>query len=223
MFRHSEFPVHLLLNARDAARALAICQRTLYQLTAPRGPIPVIRLPGSGKARALRYAVKDLEDWIESLKAQNSASVAALARNSNGSITTDQVARRSAESPDLPYLSVQAPLNGSRTAATAKRKKASKQAQAGPSKPEVSKERREVSIANRRQSKPNREEERPNPFRLLLKEAGVNWDDVGPMTFGELRRIAGVDIASFHGWIYLGHEIPEQALDNLRRHFREHR
>jgi hypothetical protein len=54
---------------------------------------------------------------------------------------------------------------------------------------------------------------------LLLKEIGVDPDVVGPLTNGELRRIADVDVATFHGWMHLGREIPEEALDRLRRHF----
>jgi len=56
----------LLLSLRDAATALALSQRMLWRLTAPRGPIPALRLGGRGAtARALRYYVGDLIDWIE--------------------------------------------------------------------------------------------------------------------------------------------------------------
>ena len=53
----------LLLTAKDAAAALAIAPRTLWELT-HRGEIPVLRLPGRGKARTIRYALVDLESWI---------------------------------------------------------------------------------------------------------------------------------------------------------------
>jgi hypothetical protein len=56
----------LLLTPKEAARALSISERTLWGLTAPRGPIPVLRLPGRGsKARALRYPIADLQRWID--------------------------------------------------------------------------------------------------------------------------------------------------------------
>lgn len=47
------------------------------------------------------------------------------------------------------------------------------------------------------------------------------WDPdvVGPVTNGELKRIAEVDIPAMHGWLYLGRELPEAALEKLRRHF----
>jgi excisionase family DNA binding protein len=53
-------PKALLLTPRDAARALAISERTLWGLT-KQGLIPCIRI-----GRAVRYALADLEAWIES-------------------------------------------------------------------------------------------------------------------------------------------------------------
>ncbi len=60
----------LALRPREAARALGISQRTLWALTAPRGPIPCVRI-GSGKRSAVLYRVADLEAW---LAARSSAS-----------------------------------------------------------------------------------------------------------------------------------------------------
>jgi len=54
----------LLLTARQAAEALAISPRTLWELTA-RGELPALRIPGRGRARAIRYAVEDLQRWIQ--------------------------------------------------------------------------------------------------------------------------------------------------------------
>jgi excisionase family DNA binding protein len=50
----------LLLTPRDAAKALSVCERTLYSLTVPRGEIPVIRA-----GRLVRYSVEDLKTWIK--------------------------------------------------------------------------------------------------------------------------------------------------------------
>jgi excisionase family DNA binding protein len=50
----------LLLTPRDAAKALSVCERTLYGLTVPRGDIPVIRA-----GRLVRYSVEDLKTWIK--------------------------------------------------------------------------------------------------------------------------------------------------------------
>ena len=57
----------LLLNARQAAKSLSISPGTLWHLTAPRGPIPVVKIG----ARTC-YAVKDLEAVIDTLKVRPS-------------------------------------------------------------------------------------------------------------------------------------------------------
>jgi excisionase family DNA binding protein len=56
------FPTaRLLLTVRQAAKALAVSERTLWALTAPRGPIRSVRF-----GRSVRYSVDSLRDWIES-------------------------------------------------------------------------------------------------------------------------------------------------------------
>lgn len=54
-------PEPMLLDYRDAARALAVCERTLREL-ASTGEIAVVRV-GS---RGVRFARAELERWIES-------------------------------------------------------------------------------------------------------------------------------------------------------------
>lgn len=54
---------NLLITPRQAAQALAICEKTLWTLTQPRGPSPCVRI-----GRAVRYAPADLEAWIASRK-----------------------------------------------------------------------------------------------------------------------------------------------------------
>jgi predicted DNA-binding transcriptional regulator AlpA len=51
----------ILLRAKDAARALAISEKTLWTLSAPRGPIPTVRIG----ERSIRYSVAALQRWIE--------------------------------------------------------------------------------------------------------------------------------------------------------------
>jgi hypothetical protein len=60
----------LLLNAREAARILSVSERTLWSLSAPRGPIPVVRLPGG---RGVRYSTLTLANWIA--RQENQATV----------------------------------------------------------------------------------------------------------------------------------------------------
>lgn len=56
----------LLVTAPQAARMLGISERTLWSLTAPRGPIPVVRI-----GRSVRYSLDDLRVWIDEAKTTN--------------------------------------------------------------------------------------------------------------------------------------------------------
>lgn len=56
-------PEPLLLNARDAAKTLAISERTLHTLSKA-GDIPVIRF-----GRTVRFSLADLRQWIASKRA----------------------------------------------------------------------------------------------------------------------------------------------------------
>ena len=53
-------PIRLLLTPPEAARALGICERTLWQLTRD-GVIDSVRVG----TRSIRYSVTTLEKWIE--------------------------------------------------------------------------------------------------------------------------------------------------------------
>ncbi|MGD9857308.1 MAG: helix-turn-helix transcriptional regulator [Planctomycetaceae bacterium] len=55
----------LLLPPRAAAKLLSISERTLWSLTAPRGPIPSILI-----GRSVRYSVAALTAWIDAQQAQ---------------------------------------------------------------------------------------------------------------------------------------------------------
>jgi hypothetical protein len=57
----------MLLNARQAAKSLSISERTLHSMTAPRGPIPAVKI-----GTRVCYAVPDLERAIEALKVKQS-------------------------------------------------------------------------------------------------------------------------------------------------------
>ena len=61
----SQAPIRLLLRAADAAEALGLGTRKLWELT-NRGIIPCVRID----SRAVRYVVADLERWVEGLPRQ---------------------------------------------------------------------------------------------------------------------------------------------------------
>ena len=58
-------PEKPLISAREAASLLAISERTLWALSAPRGPIPAIRL-----GRSVRYSVDALRAWMRNAERQ---------------------------------------------------------------------------------------------------------------------------------------------------------
>jgi excisionase family DNA binding protein len=49
----------LLLTARAAAAVLSVSERTLWAMTHPRGPIPVVKI-----GRSVRYPAEALRAWI---------------------------------------------------------------------------------------------------------------------------------------------------------------
>jgi hypothetical protein len=53
----------LALRPREAAKTLGIGPRTLWGLTAPRGPIPCVRV-GHGNRQTVLYPVADLQAWL---------------------------------------------------------------------------------------------------------------------------------------------------------------
>jgi len=52
----------LALRPREAAKALGISQRLLWDLSAPRGPISCTRIGGRGGC--VLYRVADLDTWL---------------------------------------------------------------------------------------------------------------------------------------------------------------
>lgn len=55
-------PQPLLISRREAARMLAVTERTMHKLERdPKDPLPVVRLSGG---RGLRYSVEALRDWV---------------------------------------------------------------------------------------------------------------------------------------------------------------
>ena len=61
--------VKLLLTPREAAQALSICEKSLWSLTAPRGPLPSVKL-----GRSVRYSLETLRQFI-SQQAESSGEV----------------------------------------------------------------------------------------------------------------------------------------------------
>lgn len=182
-----------LLRAREAAKRLAISERHLHNLTAE-GVIPCVRV-----GRLVHYSVETIERWI-----QETESKVAPDANVNRKASRKSDDRSSTSTPKL----------ASKQSARRMPSRSSRQL--------VIKSQNETPIPQRQseESRADVESEIPNPFRLLLQEIGIERDDLGPLTNGELKKIAEVNTATFHGWMNLRRDLPEEALEKLRQHFR---
>lgn len=74
--------VPLALRPAEAAKSLGISPRTLFGLTQPRGPIPVVRV-GAGKRQVPLYPVAELQRWL-SEQAASGVPIEAAAVSSAG-------------------------------------------------------------------------------------------------------------------------------------------
>lgn len=63
MTDQAPMPPRLLLKHPEAAKSLAISERTLWAETEPRGTLPCVRI-----GRAVRYDPDDLAIWIDGRK-----------------------------------------------------------------------------------------------------------------------------------------------------------
>lgn len=183
----------LLLRSSEMAKRLSISERHLHRMTVERG-LPCIRI-----GQSVRYRVEAVKEWL--IEAESTETPQSSQRDSvkKKSIITKQ--------PKIPQKSQQ--------------KNVKKQTVAELKKPaKVSKQKKEpTKKSGPPQTNPEPEQERTNPFRLLLEEIGADRDEFGPLSNGELMQIAEVDLPTFHGWMYLGKGMPEEALEKLRKHF----
>ncbi len=53
----------IALRPREIAKLLGISQRTLWSLSAPRGPIPCARI-GHGKRKSVLYSLVHVQAWL---------------------------------------------------------------------------------------------------------------------------------------------------------------
>ena len=74
----------LLLTPREAAYRLGISTRHLWNLTSPRGPIPVVKL-----GRKTFYRPQDLEAFVADMARQSAETVESQAGTHHGGATAD--------------------------------------------------------------------------------------------------------------------------------------
>ena len=183
----------LLLRSNEVAKRLSISERHLHKMTTE-GEIPCVRI-----GQSVRYRVEVIQDWLKEAESTEAPHPRQQASAKRESIKTKQ--------PKIPKKSQQ--------------KKVKKQTVRKPKIPAKVSKQKKVPANKRRLNRvePESNQEKPNPFKLLFKEIGVDRDKLGPLTNGELMKIAEVDLPTFHGWMYKGRDMPEEALENLRKHF----
>ena len=181
----------LLLRSSEMAKRLSISERHLHRMTVERG-LPCIRI-----GQSVRFRVEAVKEWLLEAESTEGSKQQVSVKKKN--IKTKQ--------PKIPQKSQQKKVKKQKTEKPQKTREVSKQKKV-PTKKSGSK-----------RTNPEPEQERTNPFRLLLEEIGVDRDELGPLTNGELMQIAEVDLPTFHGWMYLGKGMPEEALEKLRKHF----
>lgn len=182
-----------LLSSREAAKRLSISERHLFSLTKS-GGLPCVRV-----GTRVLYSVETIKQWIRESEASAMKQVEVTTE------TGDRAAPSAlANSRSQPAAKLAAKGSSAKKATPVTKSKPKRKSEAAP------------------QSDPKNDEieDPPNPFSDLLNEIGVSRSSVPPQTNGGLRRIAEVDIATFHGWMYLKKELPEAALNKLRKHFR---
>jgi excisionase family DNA binding protein len=183
----------ILLTPQETAKRLAISERHLHKLTRS-GHLPRVRV-----GKCVRYNVETIQKWVRKSESAESPN-----------IKSDTSTRASGASERKPRTKPQP-----RPKAAAGRNPVSKKASV--SERESLKEPQPTS-----NGKPQmvQSEERPSPLSVLLNELGVSRSSLPPITNGELKRIAEVDVATIHGWLYLNRPLPEVALNRLKEHFR---
>ena len=186
-----------LLTPRETAKRLAISERHLFRLTST-GQLPCVRV-----GKCVRYNVETIQRWV---------------REAESTEPPSQAQRGG------PSEKASAPVPTVSTSHSRKPKKSAGRKQRGPAREKVPVSEKRTSkvrqsISNGRSQK-DRSEERVSPLFVLLDEIGIDRRSLPPITNGELRRIAEVDIAMMHGWQYLNRSLPEEATNRLKNHFR---
>ena len=183
-------PEAFLLKPREAAQRLAVSESYLYQLTSS-GQVPCVRV-----GKLVRYSVETLRKWIKD--------------------------RESAEHPPMPRKTLPKRQAAQPQPATVPRA-ASKRLSPRRNKPVLGPQPTAVQGSAKTVSDRSRSDvesaKRLSRFSQFLKSIGIDRGKLPPLTNGELRQIAGVDLVQWHGWQHLGMALPNEALERLAGHF----
>ncbi len=185
-----------LLTPRETAKRLAVSERHLHTLTRS-GHLPCVRV-----GTCVRYNLETIQKWVREAESTEPSN-----------IKTDSSTRTSAAPATKPRTRLQPEP---KLAASKKRRSSTGGRLSVPGRESL----KELQPAPKGKPQEVQGEERTSPFSGLLEELGVNRGGLPPITNGELMRIAEVDIATMHGWLYLNRPLPEDAMNRLKEHFR---
>lgn len=187
---------HMLLRPSEAAKRLAICERTLYTLTQT-GQIPSVRI-----GRLVRYSPNAIQDWIAHSEAgpEGRCDSKPKAPPKNfASSSGRQASRRQRTEPTK-----RSPK--SKTARASLRSRSSQT-------PTPSSREQQTTPAGCPEFEPR------SIVAFFAERLGVDESTLPRMTNGDVQRIAEIDIPTLHGWTYRGRELPDAAIEKLRDYF----
>jgi excisionase family DNA binding protein len=185
--------VEFLLSPRETAKRLAISERHLFQLTRS-GHLPCVHV-----GKCVRYSVETIQRWVREAESTEQPS------------KTERNVSKQASKPEVT------------SSPRCKGKRPENQKQRGQVRVKASvlegrspKVREHVANDGRQEVK---NDERVSPLSVLLSELGIERSSLPPITNGDLMRIAQVDVATMHGWLYLNRALPKEAMSKLKHHF----
>lgn len=193
-----ESDLRYLLRSHEAAERLGISQGHLSRLTRS-GVLPCVRV-----GRLVHYSTETIRQWIREAESTEPPTRIPKQKSPLQKAVTLPTSKPTTKQPKSPK--------------TAKKSVAKKTTNKKPMAETQAKKKNRSSV--RRKTKPAvPKPERISPFSQLLAEMGVDRDLFPGITFGEIRKIAEVDIPTLQGWSDLNRTLPEEALQRLRDHF----
>mgnify|MGYP001367832384 CR=1 FL=1 len=183
-----------LLRPKQAADALGISQRSLWQLTNSEN-LPSVRI-----GRLVRYDPAELKLWLQ--------------QSGRGRATTN-------DSDDKPSAIRNRRVSAGRTGSRPGDKRfaaASKSPseRTGRTQPQMGRAASGKPLTNDGDRRPRTTAE------YFATKLGVDPSVFPELTNGEVMRIAGIDMPTHHGWAYHGREMPEEAMQRLHDFYAEH-
>jgi len=186
----------LLLTPRETAKRLAISERHLFQLTRS-GQLPCIRV-----GKCVRYSVETIQKWVREVESKAQPPTTKTHSPKTASSSPKPVATKTDHSKPK-HAAGQKKLRPAREKPCLEEGRSPQASQTTPNG-------RTKAVSS---------QERISPLSVLLSELGIDRSSLPSITNGDLRRIAEVDIATMHGWLYLNRSLPEDAVNRLKNHF----